>query len=75
MQLKGNLQNDYLVISKYVNSMKVKERQKNCSREEDTKETWQLNARHDAEWELVAVENVIRIIGGTEEWMVVMNQC
>lgn len=37
--IEGQPTKDYLVISKYVNSMKVKERQENCSREEDTKET------------------------------------
>lgn len=52
--------------------MKVKERPKNCSRLKETKVTWQLNTMHNTDWEPVAMENIIRTIGGTEEGVVVI---
>lgn len=39
----------------------------NFQSEGDTKETWQLNATQDSELDPVAMENVIRTIGGTEQ--------
>lgn len=38
-KLKNNLQNNWLVILKNVNVMKVKERLKNCPRLKETNET------------------------------------
>lgn len=47
--------------------MTVKNRLKDCSRVKETKETRQLNATHDTEQDFVAMENIIRTIGETEE--------